>query len=155
MNHGRYEQLGDPEVLYERPRTRFVAGFLGVSNLLPATADGRANGYEGFKLSDGSTVRVPAAVIQDRTGTLALGVRPEGVLVRRDAADGYLPVEAHIIEPLGAYDIVDLQVGSQMLRARTKSGYVKTAGDRVFARLDPAQTHFFDSASGNSLGVRL
>ena len=88
-------------------------------------------------------------------GNLALGIRPEGVLVRRDAADGYLPVEAHIIEPLGAYDIVDLQVGSQMLRARTKSGYVKAAGDRVFAKLDPAQTHFFDTASGNSLGVRL
>ena len=35
MNHGRYEQLGDPESLYERPTTRFVAGFLGVSNLLP------------------------------------------------------------------------------------------------------------------------
>ncbi len=37
MNQGRYEQLGDPESLYERPTTRFVAGFLGVSNLLPAT----------------------------------------------------------------------------------------------------------------------
>ena len=34
MNKGRYEQLGDPETLYERPMTRFVAGFLGVSNLL-------------------------------------------------------------------------------------------------------------------------
>ena len=40
MNNGRYEQLGDPEGLYERPTTRFVAGFLGVSNLLPATITG-------------------------------------------------------------------------------------------------------------------
>ena len=40
MNRGRYEQLGDPETLYERPATRFVAGFLGVSNLLPATIGG-------------------------------------------------------------------------------------------------------------------
>ena len=39
MNKGRYEQLGDPESLYERPTTRFVAGFLGISNLLPG--DGR------------------------------------------------------------------------------------------------------------------
>ena len=38
MNHGKYEQLGDPEVLYERPTTRFVAGFLGVSNLLAGDA---------------------------------------------------------------------------------------------------------------------
>src|SRR5260221_10489817 len=34
MNHGRHEQVGEPEDLYERPATRFVAGFLGVSNLL-------------------------------------------------------------------------------------------------------------------------
>ena len=45
MNRGRYEQLGDPEGLYERPTTRFVAGFLGVSNLLPATVAGTADGY--------------------------------------------------------------------------------------------------------------
>ena len=73
----------------------------------------------------------------------------------REPQQGYLPVEAHIIEPLGSYDIVDLKVGSQMLRARTRSGFVPQAGERVFARIDPAQAHFFDKASGNSLGVRL
>ena len=41
MNKGRYEQLGEPEVLYERPTTRFVAGFLGISNLLPGDGRGR------------------------------------------------------------------------------------------------------------------
>ena len=40
MNRGRYEQLGEPEVLYERPTTRFVAGFLGASNLLQGTVEG-------------------------------------------------------------------------------------------------------------------
>ncbi|MEK6292540.1 MAG: ATP-binding cassette domain-containing protein [Paraburkholderia tropica] len=37
MNHGRIEQIGSPRELYERPRTRFVASFIGTSNLLPAT----------------------------------------------------------------------------------------------------------------------
>ena len=40
MNRGRVEQLGPPNELYERPQTAFVAGFLGVSNLLPGTATG-------------------------------------------------------------------------------------------------------------------
>jgi len=40
MNGGRVEQLGPPSELYERPKTAFVAGFLGVSNLLPGTATG-------------------------------------------------------------------------------------------------------------------
>ena len=86
---------------------------------------------------------------------LSLGVRPEGLVVTHEAADGFLPAEAHIIEPLGSYDIVDLAVGSQILRARTRSGFVGKAGDRVFARIDPAQAHFFDTESGKSLGVRL
>ena len=40
MNGGRVEQLGPPNDLYERPQTAFVAGFLGVSNLLPGNAAG-------------------------------------------------------------------------------------------------------------------
>ncbi|TGR16163.1 ABC transporter ATP-binding protein, partial [Mesorhizobium sp. M8A.F.Ca.ET.197.01.1.1] len=72
-----------------------------------------------------------------------------------DAAPGYMPVEAQIIEPLGSFDIVDLKVGSSMLRARTKAGYVSGPGEKVHARIDPEQAHFFDTASGKSLGVRL
>jgi spermidine/putrescine transport system ATP-binding protein len=79
MNHGRYEQLGDPEVLYERPQTRFVAGFLGVSNLLPASRAGESDGYVGFKLADGSTVRAPRALVEGRSDKVALGVRPEKI----------------------------------------------------------------------------
>src|SRR5581483_6224208 len=40
MNGGRIEQLGTPDELYERPQTAFVAGFLGVSNLLHGTVAG-------------------------------------------------------------------------------------------------------------------
>jgi spermidine/putrescine transport system ATP-binding protein len=79
MNHGQYEQLGDPEVLYERPKTRFVAGFLGVSNLLPATRAGAEGNFAGFKMADGSPVRVPAAALEGRGSSVALGVRPEKI----------------------------------------------------------------------------
>jgi spermidine/putrescine transport system ATP-binding protein len=40
MDRGRIEQVGAPEEVYERPATTFVAGFIGVSNLMPATVDG-------------------------------------------------------------------------------------------------------------------
>lgn len=40
MDRGRVEQVADPEGVYERPATTFVAGFIGVSNLMPATVDG-------------------------------------------------------------------------------------------------------------------
>ncbi len=85
MNHGRYEQLGEPESLYERPMTRFVAGFLGVSNLLPGRPDGTADGYAVFRLADGTAVRVPRGLVEGRSGRLSVGVRPEKI--RLDARD--------------------------------------------------------------------
>jgi spermidine/putrescine transport system ATP-binding protein len=49
MNRGRIEQVGEPEDVYERPATTFVAGFIGVSNLMPAsvTAPGRVRLEQG------------------------------------------------------------------------------------------------------------
>ena len=55
MNRGRIEQLGAPDELYERPSTTFVAGFLGVSNLLHGTVYGEAS----VRLDGGGEVRVP------------------------------------------------------------------------------------------------
>ena len=78
MNHGRYEQLGDPASLYERPRTRFVAGFLGVSNLLPTTADGTDGDYAVARLADQSAVRVPVALTEG-LAAYEIGVRPEKI----------------------------------------------------------------------------
>jgi spermidine/putrescine transport system ATP-binding protein len=81
MNKGRYEQLGDPASLYERPTTRFVAGFLGVSNLLPGSIDGTADGYALVRLADDTRIRVPRATIGDAVEVEA-GVRPEKIRLR-------------------------------------------------------------------------
>lgn len=57
MNQGRIEQCAGPEDVYERPATTFVAGFIGVSNLMPAVASGGAE----VKLDNGPTVTSPDA----------------------------------------------------------------------------------------------
>jgi len=75
MNDGRIEQLGAPSELYERPRTRFVAGFLGASNLLA----GSTAGDGAVRLSDGTVVRVPAG--RAKRGRVAVGVRPEKIRI--------------------------------------------------------------------------
>jgi len=78
MNKGHYEQLGDPESLYERPTTRFVAGFLGVSNLLPSTVVGREGAYANVRLGDDSRIRVPNSLV-DGQEKVSIGVRPEKI----------------------------------------------------------------------------
>jgi len=82
MNKGHYEQLGGPESLYERPQTRFVAGFLGVSNLIPAKAEGTADEYTVLRLPDGTPARAPRALLDGISGPVALGVRPEKIRLR-------------------------------------------------------------------------
>ena len=78
MNRGHYEQLGDPESLYERPMTRFVAGFLGVSNLLAATIIARDGEYATARLGSEVPIRVPSSLVDGLTG-VSIGVRPEKI----------------------------------------------------------------------------
>src|SRR3990170_1090682 len=82
LNRGRIEQLGAPTDLYERPATAFVAGFLGVSNLLA----GVVAGEDRVRLDDGTEVRLP---LGGRSGRVAVGVRPEKV--RLGAGGGHEP----------------------------------------------------------------
>jgi spermidine/putrescine transport system ATP-binding protein len=85
MNRGKYEQLGDPESLYERPTTRFVAGFLGVSNLLPGTITGGADSYAVVRLDDDTNVRVPKA-LTNGAASVDVGVRPEKIRLLAEGA---------------------------------------------------------------------
>jgi len=72
MNGGRIDQLGPPQELYERPATTFVAGFLGVSNLLR----GAVEGADVVRLDSGELVRAQTA---GHSGRVAAGVRPEKI----------------------------------------------------------------------------
>ena len=161
MHEGVLQQVGTPEEVYQRPANLFVAQFVGspvmnVAETRVAEQGGQASvSVGGVERGFAFPHELLSKLNGHAAGGLALGIRPEGVLVRHEKADGYLPVEARIIEPLGSFDIVDLRVGDEVLRARTKSGFVPGPGKQVFARLDPAQAHFFDTASGKSLGVKL
>jgi spermidine/putrescine transport system ATP-binding protein len=81
MDRGRVEQVGAPEDVYERPATTFVAGFIGVSNLIPATV-----------LGEGRVRLEPGPEVRGATDGLAPGergyavVRPEKLRVELDGA---------------------------------------------------------------------
>jgi spermidine/putrescine transport system ATP-binding protein len=84
MRHGRIEQLGDPEFVYENPATEFVAGFLGASNLLEGEVKEATDGMSTVLLAGGGTVTLPTARIPSDAGArVKVGVRPEKVEIRR------------------------------------------------------------------------
>jgi spermidine/putrescine transport system ATP-binding protein len=88
MNRGRIEQCAGPEDVYERPTTTFVAGFIGVSNLMPGQVTS-ANGA-GSRVQLDAGVEVEAQVDGLSTGERCHAVvRPEKLLISSNG-DGAL-----------------------------------------------------------------
>lgn len=76
MNKGRIEQLGAPELLYELPRTAFVANFLGQSNLFSGEVVSTTSDSITVMIDNGKIV-VPKSRAHRHTGEVTVGVRPE------------------------------------------------------------------------------
>jgi spermidine/putrescine transport system ATP-binding protein len=91
MNAGRVEQLGTPEELYEGPQTRFVADFIGTTNLLAGTVASLASDVAALRLEAGGRAIVPAGRLGPGA-SVEIAVRPEAlVLVPRDGPDAERP----------------------------------------------------------------
>ncbi|MEQ9642077.1 MAG: ABC transporter ATP-binding protein [Alphaproteobacteria bacterium] len=160
MHEGVLQQVGTPVEVYHRPANLFVAQFIGSPVMNVASATLSTEDDRTMVTFEGGAAPLPfaadlrrklAAEGCDRADVL-VGIRPENILVEHHEAPDSVPVEAHIIEPLGAYDIVDLKFGDKLMRARTSSGYV-TAGSTVWARLDETSTHFFDVETERALRI--
>ena len=99
MNRGRVEQVATPEEVYDRPTTTFVAGFIGVSNLMPATVTG---GQE-VKLDQGTTIATPTDGFSSGERCHAV-VRPEKLRVEtgenRSGPDGHPRAEGTVTSSL-------------------------------------------------------
>ncbi len=85
MNVGRVEQVADPETVYDRPATSFVAGFIGVSNLMPAQVVKAGDAGE-VKLEAGPSVGGSVEGLAAGDSCHAI-VRPEKLLIN-DRASG-------------------------------------------------------------------
>jgi spermidine/putrescine transport system ATP-binding protein len=137
MDEGRIEQLGSPTELYERPRTAFVAGFLGVSNLLSGTVEGT----DSVRLEDGTLVRAPAA--EGRRGRVAIGFRPEKIRLgggEQNSLTGEVTERAYI--GVSTQYIVSTRVGSITLYAQNSDPGAGGAqpGDTVTLGWSPEAT---------------
>jgi multiple sugar transport system ATP-binding protein len=156
MHDGVLQQVGAPDAVYLKPANLFVAQFVGspVMNVADVTLAGNGGGATvmmggaagGFVFPEGSLGDVAG-----RQADISLGIRPEAVFLSHEQSDGYIEVASTNIEPLGSHDIVDVQVGSEVLRARTESGFVAGEGQKVWVNLDPSQAHFFDRSNGLSM----
>jgi spermidine/putrescine transport system ATP-binding protein len=82
MRHGKAEQIGPPEDVYENPQTEFVASFLGASNLLDGELKEQRNGTSTVLLTGGDAVNLPSERAPFGSGVpVKVGVRPEKITI--------------------------------------------------------------------------
>jgi spermidine/putrescine transport system ATP-binding protein len=149
MNNGRIDQVGGPEELYERPRTAFVANFLGVSNLLDATVVGPGR----VRLAGGGEAQVPEEKLAGRSSSLSIGIRPEKIRLGGDAANrlaGIVRELAYI--GVSTQYVVETAAGPITLYVqndRPGSGQLPAGAD-VTLTWAPESTFVIDPAEGSA-----
>jgi spermidine/putrescine transport system ATP-binding protein len=143
MEGGHIEQLGSPTELYETPRTAFVAGFLGVSNLIAGEViDGDVVTPNG--------IRLQVASLNSATGSVAVGVRPEKIQLDGDEANripGRILESAYI--GVATQYVVETDVGRLMVFAQNTHGSSEPIGpgSSVTLTFSPESTFVLEDAT--------
>ncbi len=147
MRAGRLEQAAPPDVIYDRPASAFVAGFIGAPpmNLLPLVGDHDGMRIEG---TDGPVM------LPNRQPDLLAGIRPEALTPARPG--GFAPVlqlEIEHSEYLGADTVLTGRVAptTHRLQARLPGRCQVVPGERLRLSFPQEELHLFDRVSGARL----
>jgi len=161
MRDGTIQQCDTPRRLFDQPRNVFVATFMGSPpmNLLKADLTAGAIRFGRYELPLEAGVRIPNAA----PSTLLMGLRPGDLALDRSAPGHWPRIEVvpHAVEEYGHERIVrfrcDAPLGESTeveVNALLSGRDVISVGERLRLGVDMAHLHFFDPASGNTLGPK-
>lgn len=138
---GNIEQVGSPKEIYHRPKTSFVASFIGRTNLLPATV--LSSGTAGLVELPGG-VRIQAAVDSELSGEVNVCFKPEAItIVSREEEGDKLPCLIKNISYQGSHTYLSLALkaaGDTEIRANLPSSQVQNSslepGSEAYIKLN-------------------
>jgi iron(III) transport system ATP-binding protein len=138
MNLGRIEQVADPHTLYNRPKTRFVAGFIGRTNFIEGNSNGGQIEFGSFALPSAALEGAPAS------GKVTISVRPQSMrLARAEIPNGQPQVAVTIAERAYLGEFWDYVVtpgnGQMKLRVTTPPLEIYQVGESAWLAFDPKQ----------------
>ena len=118
MRGGRVEQVDAPAVVYDRPATAFVAGFVGVTNLLHGRVETRDGPGYWVRLDVGATVMVESPLGLAAGDRVVLCARPEHLALRLpdDPDPGAWPAQLRLSLPLGPSLVHDVKAGNAEMK---------------------------------------
>ncbi|MCZ8260502.1 MAG: sn-glycerol-3-phosphate ABC transporter ATP-binding protein UgpC [Beijerinckiaceae bacterium] len=144
LKAGHVEQFATPDEVYRRPRSTFVARFIGSPsmNIVPAriTPDATTITLDGH-----AAVPAPASFARARGRDVLLGLRAEHLGL---AGPEGIPARTVIVEPLGSDTLALMQIGTVEMTGRFPPAAPLRAGGDVTLRLDLNQAHLFDPETG-------
>ncbi len=154
MESGSVQQVGAPLDIYNHPKNRFVAGFIGMPSMNFARGKLTNTGGGASVLSGGVEVPLPdlgeGELNGDTSREVIIGVRPPDLVL---SDDGVLDARVEVREPMGAevYLHVDSPWGDLVVRADGKSRVLE--GDKIKLHIPPDAVHLFDGETEGSLLV--
>ena len=140
MNAGRIVQIGTPRDIYERPRDKFVADFVGSTNFFSGTVIAAEEAANRYRLQTALGVLLTESVSGLAPGERALvSVRPEDVEVAAtpSAGDNVCMGIVRAVVFLGEFLDFQIEVGGQMVLARCHPTVNAIAGQKVYLHLRP------------------
>jgi spermidine/putrescine transport system ATP-binding protein len=153
MNHGRVEQLGTPREIYERPGTRFVAGFIGTSNIFTGTAARVVDGCAVIEIAASECIVVPLRG-HSATSELVATVRPEKIDLGRAPRGADCQVQGTVTEVIyqGTFSSYNVRIstGDQIVVHRQNSAAAEDPadqGDSVWLSWSKEHSYLIDEDS--------
>lgn len=149
LNAGRVEQSGPPLEVYDRPATKFVAGFLGspAMNFLA----GQVSEEGEVRLGESARLRVErnAFALGGALARVTVGIRPHDVVPTDD--ENAVVMAVTYTEELGGETYAYGRIDGQDFVARLPPTTKVRPGDRLPLRIDASRVHLFDDAGGQTL----
>lgn len=158
MQGGELLAYGTPEDLYDRPRTLFIAGFIGnpPMNFVDVDVVQEDGTFHARRGSFDLVVPLERGEQAAGRGTVTLGIRPEDVTITSTGlsagADEGIPGEVYVVEPLGRDDLIDVRIDEEAhVHVLADPALGLRIGDNVKLRFNADKVQFFDPATEQSL----
>jgi multiple sugar transport system ATP-binding protein len=159
MKDGVVQQVADPITLYDKPKNRFVAGFIGSPsmNFMEGTVLKKSTGY--FFNEENFQVRVPDEMIAALEGyaekEIILGLRPEDIYDKVYASnaspDNTITATVEVVEPMGSEAYLYLTTGKSPFIAKVDTHEQVDVNQDIELVFDMSKCHFFDVTTGETI----